>query len=266
MKRVLCGVAASSVAFLFIAACSAKPSTTAHTDASQVVNQGTLRVCSTGDYRPFTYRDSHGWSGMDIDLAQDLAKHLGVGLDLVQTTWGNLITDVGAKCEMAMGGITITPQRAERALYSAPYLRDGKAAIVRCADIAKFPNLNAIDQPGVRVIVNPGGTNSEFDKANVHRATIIDYPDNNTIFQQVISGNADVMITDASEIRWEATQNTQLCGSSVDNPFTSDAKAYLISQGDPGLQQRVNDWLNAVQNDGTYARIAQQWLGRVAGP
>jgi cyclohexadienyl dehydratase len=266
MKRVLWGVAASAVAFLFIAACSAKPSTTAHTEASHVVNQGTLRVCSTGDYRPFTYRDSHGWSGMDIDLAQDLAKHLGVGLDLVQTTWGNLITDVGATCDMAMGGITITPQRAERALYSAPYLRDGKAAIVRCADIAKFPNLNAIDQPGVRVIVNPGGTNSEFDKANVHRATIIDYPDNNTIFQQVISGNADVMITDASEIRWEATQNTQLCGSSVDNPFTSEGKAYLISQDDPGLRQRVNDWLNAAQNDGTYARIAQAWLGRVVGP
>ena len=48
--------------------------------------------------------------------------------------------------------------------------------------------------------------------------------------------------------------------------FTTEEKAYLIARNNPALQQRVNDWLGAAQKDGTYARIAQQWLGRVVGP
>lgn len=258
MKKVFLCFVASATAAALIAGCSA--------DAGQNAAHGSLRVCSTGDYRPFTYRDPRGWSGMDISLAQDLAKHLGAQLDLVQTSWGTLIDDLGAKCDLAMGGITVTPQRAQQALFSAPYLRDGKAAIVRCADVAKFSTLDAIDQPGVQVVVNPGGTNAQFDKSSLHRATVIEYPDNNTIFEQVSNGDADAMITDSSEIRWETMRNSLLCGSGVDTPFTTEEKAYLIGRTNPGLRQRVNDWLGAAQKDGTYARIAQQWLGRVVGP
>jgi cyclohexadienyl dehydratase len=74
------------------------------------------------------------------------------------------------------------------------------------------------------------------------------------------------MITDASEIRWQTKQNPKLCGASIDHPFTLELKAYLISQGNPALQQSVNKWLNIVQHDGTYARIAQKWLGQVVKP
>jgi cyclohexadienyl dehydratase len=258
MKKMRLGITATVAASLWVAACSA--------GADHDITHAALRVCSTGDYRPFSYRDSRGFSGMDIDLAHDLADHLGKQLDLVETTWPTLLDDLGAKCDLAMGGITVTPQRGQRALFSAPYLRDGKAAIVRCADAARFSTLAAIDQPGVRVVVNPGGTNAQFDKTNLHRASVIEYPDNNTIFEQIVTNDADVMITDASEIRWETTQDPQLCGVAVDTPFTTEEKAYLIARSDPALLQRVNDWLATAQKDGTYARIAQQWLGRVVGP
>ena len=79
-----------------------------------------MRVCSTGDYRPFTYRDPQGWSGLDIEMAQDLAKNLGVQLELVQTTWATVVSDLGVKCDMAMGGISITLDRAKHARYSSP--------------------------------------------------------------------------------------------------------------------------------------------------
>jgi cyclohexadienyl dehydratase len=236
-------------------------------DLNQIVKQGTVRVCSTGDYRPFTYRDPQGqWSGMDIEMAQDLAKRLGVKLNLVRTTWGSMVNDLGVDCDVAMGGISITLDRAKQALFSSPYLRDGKAAIVRCADRAKYPTLADIDQPGVRVVANPGGTNADFDKANVHHATIVNYPDNNTIFGQVTSNNADVMITDASEIRWQTKQNPQLCGESIDQPFTFEQKAYLIPQSDPAMQQWIDEWLNIAQKDGTYAAISQKWIGQVVVP
>lgn len=233
----------------------------------QMLQRGTVRVCSTGDYRPFTHRDEAGhWSGLDIDMANDMATRLGVRLEVVPTTWANLVADLDSKCDVAMGGISITLKRAKQALYSAPYLRDGKAAIVRCADAPKFQTLSDIDRPGVRVVVNPGGTNADFDKEHLHNAQVVTYPDNNTIFGQLASNAADVMITDASEIRWETKQDPQLCGQSLDHPFTFEQKAYLVPQSASDLQQWVDQWLNIAQHDGTYAALSQKYLGEVIGP
>ncbi|HYZ69244.1 MAG TPA: transporter substrate-binding domain-containing protein, partial [Mycobacterium sp.] len=73
---------------------------------AQVLQRGAVRVCSTGDYRPFTYHDPQGnWSGLDIEMAHEMAARLGVRLDLVPTTWTNLINDLNDKCDAAMGGI-----------------------------------------------------------------------------------------------------------------------------------------------------------------
>jgi cyclohexadienyl dehydratase len=165
MKKAWSSLAAVVVMVSLVGACGTRPPDVVEPDVNQIVGQGKVRVCSTGDYAPFTHYDGHGWTGMDIDLAHDLAKNLGVELDLVQTTWANMVRDVGSKCDLAMGGITITLDRVKHALFSKPYLQDGKTAIVRCADSSKFQTLNEIDQPGVRVVVNPGGTNAEFDNA-----------------------------------------------------------------------------------------------------
>jgi cyclohexadienyl dehydratase len=263
-------------ALAFIGGCSSTttPSPTAPLPPTQqavglpqVLQRGAIRVCSTGDYRPFTYRDPQGnWSGLDIEMAHDMAARLGVRLDLVPTTWANLINDLNEKCDAAMGGISITLNRAKQAIYSAPYLRDGKAAIVRCADTAKFGTLDDIDHPGVRVVVNPGGTNADFDKDHLHNAQIVTYPDNNTIFEQLINNAADVMITDASEVRWQANQNPQLCGVSLDQPFSFEQKGYLVARPATDLQQWIDEWLNIAQNDGTYAALSRKYFGAVIAP
>ena len=270
----LATMSALAAALVFAGGCSSEtpppPSPTAPQQAAglaEVLKAGTVRVCSTGDYRPFTYRDPQGnWSGLDIEMAHDMATRLGVKLDVVPTTWANLITDLNSKCDAAMGGISITLNRAKQAVYSAPYLRDGKAAIVRCADASRFQTLDDIDRQGVRVVVNPGGTNADFDKEHLRQAQIVTYPDNNTIFDQLTNNSADVMITDSSEIRWEANQNPQLCGVGLDHPFTFEQKGYLVARQGADLQQWINQWLNIAQNDGTYAALSQKFLGAIIGP
>ncbi|WP_445160513.1 transporter substrate-binding domain-containing protein [Mycobacterium sp. Dal123C01] len=258
-------ISCTATVMVFGASCGSPASTMG--DLGQITKNGLVRVCSTGDYRPFTYLDPHGqWSGMDIDMAHNLAQRLNVKLDLVQTTWATMMSDLDAKCDIAMGGISITLDRARQGLYSNPYLRDGKAAVVRCTDGSKYQTLAAIDQPGVRVVVNPGGTNADFVKARIHRATVANYPDNNTIFTQLTAGQADVMITDASEIRWQTRQDAQLCGESIDHPFTFEQKAYLVRQSDEALRSWLNEWLNIANNDGTFAAISQNWLGQQVGP
>jgi cyclohexadienyl dehydratase len=102
MRSIQLAVLSALVVLLgFTAACSSAPTA----GLQQVLQRGTVRVCSTGDYRPFTHRDADGnWSGLDIEMAHDMATRLGVRLDLVQRTWANLVGDLDGKCDVAMGG------------------------------------------------------------------------------------------------------------------------------------------------------------------
>jgi cyclohexadienyl dehydratase len=241
------------------------PPTPTQDTLGAVHRRGVLRVCSTGDYRPFTYHDprSGAWSGIDIDMAQDMAQQLGVPMQVVPTTWAKMVQNLTAgRCNIAMGGISVTPDRAAQASFSDPYLQDGKAPITRCADVDRFQTLAQIDKPGVRVVVNPGGTNESYDRETLKQASIVTYPDNNTIFNELLDDHADVMLTDASETRWQATQHPgQLCAVNPDHPFTVVPKAYLLPHGDTAFQQWVNGWLQSSLTNGTYRRASRPWIG-----
>jgi cyclohexadienyl dehydratase len=242
---------------------TAPPATPPASGLDAVIARGEVKVCSTGDYRPFTFLDQAGgrWEGIDIDMAGDLAQRLGVRLTLVKTTWATLLDDLGRTCDLAMGGISVTTDRAKRAFYSDSYLVDGKTPITRCENAGRFQTLEQIDQPGVRVVVNPGGTNEQFVNTRLRNATVVRHPDNNTIFDEIIAGRADLMITDATETRWQSRQHPELCAVHPDQPFTFAEKAYLLPRGDVVLQEWVNQWLHLARNDGTYDKFAQPRLG-----
>jgi cyclohexadienyl dehydratase len=125
MARILVGVLAPVA---LVAGCSAERAPEPAPPQSvldAVLASGEIKVCSTGDYRPFTYLDeaTGRWEGIDIDMAGDLAAKLGVRLTLVKTTWGTLVDDLGRTCDIAMGGISVTTERAKRAFYSEPAAR-----------------------------------------------------------------------------------------------------------------------------------------------
>ena len=95
---------------------------------------------------------------------------------------------------------------------------DGKTPIVRCADVDKYQTVAQIDRPETRVIVNPGGTNERFAKQYFAHANLTVYPDNVTIFKQILAGKADVMVTDASETQLQQKLNPGLCSVHPDEP------------------------------------------------
>jgi cyclohexadienyl dehydratase len=228
----------------------------------QIVAKGTLRVGTTGDYKPFTYLDktANQFSGMDIDLAESLGKALGVKVEFVQTSWPNLMKDFEAdKFDIGMGGISVTLDRQKKAFFSIPVMREGKTPIARCENKDKFQTIEQIDKPGVKVIVNPGGTNERFARGHLKTAQINVYPDNTTIFDQIAKGDADLMITDSSETRYQQKLKPELCAIHPDQPFDFAEKAYLLPR-DMALKQFVDTWLHISVETGAYQAIYSKWL------
>jgi len=228
-----------------------------------IIKRGTLRVGMTGDYLPFTYLDrtTAKFRGFDVEMAEALGKALGVKVELVQTAWPQLMKDFEADdFDIAMGGISITLDRQKKGLFSTPIMREGKTPIARCADKDKYVDIADIDKSGTRVIVNPGGTNERFARANVKNAEIRVYNDNVTIFDEIASGHADLMITDASETRYQQKLHAGvLCAVHPEKPFDFAEKAYWL-QRDVALKAFVDQWLHIAMEDGTFKRIYAAWF------
>jgi cyclohexadienyl dehydratase len=139
-------------------------------------------------------------------------------------------------------------------------MQEGKTPIARCKDLGKFETLADIDRPGTRVIVNPGGTNERFARAHIKNAEIRVYPDNVTIFDEIAKGQADLMITDASETRYQQKLHPGvLCAVHPDHPFDHAQKAYWL-QRDAALKTFVDDWIKKARDDGRFAKIYAAWF------
>lgn len=236
--------------------------TSASKDSSKlekVIQKKVLRVGTTGDFVPFSYQiekdDSTLIVGVDIELAKNLAESLDVELQLVKTSWKTLMSDLlDDKFDIGMSGITITLTRQQQALFSIPLLASGKAAITRDELVDQFKNLSAINQPGVKVIVNPGGTNELFAKANFPKATLIENDDNLSIFQKIVDKEADLMVTDAIETLVQEQIHPELEAVNPDSPFNFFEMGYLLPV-DHTFKAYIDQWLNLRQKDSTYQRI-----------
>ena len=221
-----------------------------------------LRIGLTGDYKPFSIFDpaTGSFSGIDVDLTTGLAKALGAEPVFVKTTWSTLMADFKAgKFDLLAGGVSITLERQKVGLFTTPTDLDGKAAIARCADADRFTSLDAIDRPEVRVVVNPGGTNEAFDRGHLAHAGIRVYPDNTTIFREVVEGRADVMITDGVETRLQQKLNPGLCAIHPDRPYDHSEKGFLLPR-DPVFKAFVDQYLHIQELNGATDAIVKKWL------
>ena len=231
---------------------------------ARIKASGILRVGTTGDYTPFSLKQPDGtYAGADIDMAHDLAARLGVAIAFVPSVWVDLLEDFLAdRFDIAMGGVTVTGARADRAFFSIPTFVDGKRPLARREDRDRFTSIAAIDQPGVRLIANPGSAKEAFARAHFTRATIIIHHDNASVFDELVAGRADVMITDGLEADHQARLHAELCAVPVAAPFTRLEKAYMFAR-DPAMKAYIDGWLAAAFESGQWQRALDRAMSHI---
>lgn len=236
---------------------------------AQIQESGILRIGTTGDYAPFSWAapgsqpdgdantqiHPQTLTGIDIDLAKRLARSLSAEVHFIKTSWPTLMADLAAgHYDIAMSGVSITAARLTTANFSAPYHRGGKTPVSRCHDKSRYTSLEAINQSNVRVIVNPGGTNEKFLDGNLTEATKILHNDNRTIFNEILSDRADVMVTDAIEAKLMSAELPGLCETMPGRTLTVQDKGYMMPQ-DARLTAAVNQWLTTAKASGELKKV-----------
>ena len=230
---------------------------------SRIQERGLLLAGTTGDYRPLSFREDDGtYWGFGIEVAGEIAKRLGVGLQFVPTSWPTLSADVQAEpqtFDLAIGGITITDARRETMLMSDGYLANGKTILCRAEDANRYKSLADIDKPEVRVMVNPGGLNEKFANANLTHAIIIVHQKNEEIPTLIAEGEADVMITEITEAPYYVQKDPRLAAPLLNEPFNHGEIGVLMRKGQEDLLQLVNDVIRQMKSDSSLRLLHEKY-------
>ena len=234
-----------------------------------IVARGTIRIGTTGDYIPMSYLNpaTGEYEGIDAELSKIIANSLGVAIEYVPTTWPTLSADMQAgKFDIALCGISRNFARAKTMAMSDAYGEGifGKTILCRKSDAKKFKSVADLNRPEVRVMINPGGTNEKFARANLPKATLIVHEENADIPIQIAEGKADIMITETVEAVSWVKREPRLAAPLVDKPFegTRHSCGILMEKGDQEFLNYINFVLAELRMDGRLEKLEVKYLGR----
>ena len=255
---------------------------------AEILERDTILFGTTGDYRPLSFcepkeqreqsqvcldsaesclrsavsqPDGTYW-GFGIDVANEIARRLGVDIEFKKTSWPTLTADVLTEpqiFDLAIGGITITDTRRETMLMSDGYLANGKTILCRASEADRYKSLADIDKPEVTVMVNPGGLNEKFANENLTHANIVVYQKNEEIPTLVAEGAADVMITEITEAPYYVQTDTRLAAPLLNAPFTHGEIGVLMQKGQEDLLQMVNSVIFQMKSDGSLRKLHEKY-------
>ena len=230
---------------------------------AEILDRGTILFGTTGDYRPLSFCEPDGtYWGFGIDVANEIARRLGVDIEFKKTSWPTLTADVLTEpqiFDLAIGGITITDTRRETMLMSDGYLDNGKTILCRASEADRYKSLADIDKPEVTVMVNPGGLNEKFANENLTHANIVVYQKNEEIPTLVAEGAADVMITEITEAPYYVQTDTRLAAPLLNAPFTHGEIGVLMQKGQEDLLQMVNNVICQMKSDGSLRKLQEKY-------
>jgi polar amino acid transport system substrate-binding protein len=251
---------------------------------SQVVQKKTLRVGMHAQVSPFVAagaecdelrklvgerapparptRDGRAVCGIDVELAAEAARALGVTLEIdLVDRFDDLLPGLRAgKYEMALSAITRTLDRAVTVGFTEPYFASGLE--VRVRDAARFPTLESINKAGVKVAFEAATTAETFARAELGLAQLTPVAGDDELFRAMEDpACADAVVIDFVAARdAEVRKRARASLSPVEERrFTTEALAIAVRQGDPDWLGWLNLFLKEQKSSGAFHKLAARF-------
>lgn len=254
MKAIKAALAALA---LFVAA----PAAQAQSALNDILNNGVMKVGTTGDWNPMTMKDpaTNSYTGYDIDVMTAMAQDLGVEVEFVPTDWKTLVNGVVAGTYHLTGSASISPARAKAAGYSDSYFTLATVPLINKKDADKYKDWADLDNADVIVAATLGTTQEKQVKEFFPNAQykIVEAPARD--FQEVLAGRATAHITSNVEANKLVQEYPELMIVPVSAPRARTPVAMLLPQGDQVWINYVNTWIELKKQAGFFDELGAKW-------
>lgn len=228
---------------------------------NQVIKRNKLIVGMEAKYFPFEYADKEGkLIGFDVDIANLIAKELGVGIEIKDIEWTGLIPALqSGKVDMIISGMTRTLERSKSVTFTDPYFETGLCVLLsrqKSSDVKEIQHLNASE----RIIAVKTGTTGDliaskiFPKAQINR-----FKDESACAREVATARADAFIYDQLSIAKHRKENPETT-LAILKPFTYEPFAIAIRKGDADFLGWLNLFLSTVKKDGRHDELYRKYF------
>ena len=264
MKKVLVSglVALCLICFVSTGAIAGDIELAKKSTLEKVLDNGVLRVGFEVGYMPFEMLDKKNkYIGFDIDMVKEMAKAMGVKLELVNTAWDGIIPSLMTdKFDIIAGGMTITQERNLKVLFSDPYIVVGQAILLNKKHEGKVKSYKDLNDPKYILTSRMGTTGEQAAQRMISKATYKGFDSEAEAAMEVINGKADALVYDLPFVG--VMYGSQGKGKTVflSEPFTYEPLAWAINKGDPDFLNWLNNFLRQTKGDGRYDRIYNKWI------
>lgn len=235
----------------------------AGSELADIKAAGVIQIGTEGTYAPFTYHDAAGkLVGFDVELAEGIAKHIGVKAEFVEGQWDGLIAGLDAKrYDAVVNQVGITEARKAKFDFSQPYIASKAVLIVRGdnTDIKTFADLKGKK--------SAQSLTSNFGKiAQTNGAELVGTDGFDQSIALLIDGRVDATVNDSLSFldfhKKKPNVNVKIAAEQAN----ADYSGVLIRKGEPELLEAINAALKEMKADGTYKAISEKYFGADVSP
>ena len=253
MKRILT-LALAVLMVLSLAGCKKTPT------VEQIQKDGKLVMLTNAAFPPFEYVDNNEFVGVDVDIANEIAKDLGVELEVVNMDFDGIIDAVkSGKGSFGAAGITIKPDRQEKVDFSIEYVTSSQYLIIQ-----KDSGITADQIPDLTIGVQAGTTGEFFcvDDNGMAEDQVKKYKTALEAANDLKNGRIDGVIIDQLPAESIVAQNDDL--ELIPEPLTEEKYAIAVQKGNDTLLEAINATLQRLMDEGKIDEYVLNHMGAAA--
>lgn len=247
MKKLI-ALILSALLLLSMAACSGG-------DKGMTIEQGKLIMSTNAEFPPYEMTtDDGGFAGIDIEIAEAIAKKLGLELVIDDMDFNAALLAVQqGKSDMVMAGVTVDPDRQKVMDFSNSYATGVQVIIVK-----EDSNVTA-DTLGDFMIGTQKGTTSDIYCSDDFGAEhVTTYDSSITAVQALINGQVDCVVVDNAPAQELVKANPGL--RILETEYITENYAIGFAKGNTELVEAVNKALAELTAEGTIQKIIDKYI------
>ena len=252
MKKVLSLVLAA-VMIITMAACMTACSS----------DDNKLTMATNAEFPPYEYREGKDGEiiGIDAEIAAEIAKKLGMELEIVDTEFGSIVGGVqSGKYDMGMAGLTVNEERKQSVNFSTSYATGVQVVIVKDGgSVASLEDLDGDVKIGVQQDTTGDIYASAEPKDGGYGADkVIRYKSGAEAVQALVTGKVQAVIIDNEPAKSFVKANEGL--KILDTEYAVEDYAICVAKENNELLEKINKALAELKADGTIDKIVKKYI------